>query len=160
MNNTPRMETIEAKILVGISTKMSLSENKTADLWQKFMPQRKNITNTVSSDLVSLQIYGNDYFRQFSPFNKFEKWALVEVQNADVIPPEMETLELPTGLYAIFTYKGLSTDKSIFRYIFTEWLPKSIYMLDNRPHFEVLGEKYKNNAPTSEEDIYIPIRLK
>ncbi len=159
MSNTPRIETIESKILVGISAVMSLSENKTAELWQKFMPQRKNITNTVSSDLISLQIYNNDYFRQFSPLNTFEKWALVEVQNTDAVPSEMKTFHLPSGLYAVFTYKGLSTDKSIFRYIYAEWLPKSGYVLDSRPHFEVLGEKYKNNDPDSEEDIYIPIRI-
>jgi AraC family transcriptional regulator len=29
--------------------------------------------------------------------------------------------------------------------------------LDDRPHFEVLGEKYKNNDPTSEKEIWIPI---
>lgn len=40
------------------------------------------------------------------------------------------------------------------------WLPASDYNLDNRPHFEVLGEKYKNNDPTSEEEIWIPIKLK
>jgi predicted transcriptional regulator YdeE len=32
--------------------------------------------------------------------------------------------------------------------------------IDNRPHFEVLGDKYKNNDPSSEEEIWIPIRKK
>jgi hypothetical protein len=31
-------------------------------------------------------------------------------------------------------------------------------MLDNRPHFEILGEKYKNADPDSEEDVYIPVK--
>jgi AraC family transcriptional regulator len=35
-------------------------------------------------------------------------------------------------------------------------LPGSEYFLDNRPHFEVLGDKYKNNDPTSEEEIWKP----
>jgi AraC family transcriptional regulator len=61
-------------------------------------------------------------------------------------------------MYAVFDYKGLNTDSSIFIYIFTEWLPGSIYVLDERPHFEVLGEKYKNNDPDSEEEICIPIK--
>lgn len=29
-----------------------------------------------------------------------------------------------------------------------------------QPHFEVLGEKYKDNDPTSEEEIWIPIKAK
>ncbi|MEN9524835.1 MAG: hypothetical protein RLZZ256_219, partial [Bacteroidota bacterium] len=32
------------------------------------------------------------------------------------------------------------------------------YLLDERPHVEVMGSKYKNNDPASEEDIWIPIR--
>jgi AraC family transcriptional regulator len=34
------------------------------------------------------------------------------------------------------------------------------YELDDRPHFEILGDKYKNNDPNSEEEIWIPIKLK
>lgn len=29
------------------------------------------------------------------------------------------------------------------------WLPNSDYLLDDRPHFELLGDKYKNNDPNS-----------
>ena len=72
----------------------------------------------------------------------------------------MESLTLPSGLYAVFHYKGLSSDPSIFQYIFATWLPQSDYILDDRPHFEVLGEKYKNDDPDSEEDIYIPVKPK
>jgi AraC family transcriptional regulator len=43
-------------------------------------------------------------------------------------------------------------------YIFNTWLPQSNYQLAPRPHFEILGEKYKNNHPDSEEEIWIPIQ--
>jgi AraC family transcriptional regulator len=73
----------------------------------------------------------------------------------------METYTLPAGLYAIFLYKGTSTDiASFYQNIFTGWLPNSEYALDDRAHFEVLGENYKNNDPTSEEEIWIPIKEK
>jgi AraC family transcriptional regulator len=36
----------------------------------------------------------------------------------------------------------------------------SKYLLDNRPHFETLGEKYKNEDPSSEEEVWIPIKLR
>ena len=72
----------------------------------------------------------------------------------------MERILLPASVYAVFDYKGLSTDTSIFQYIFGAWLPSSPYVLDQRPHFEVLGEKYKNNDVNSEEQIYIPIKSK
>ena len=39
-------------------------------------------------------------------------------------------------------------------------MPASEYILDKRPHFEILGEKYKNDDPASEEEVWIPVRLK
>lgn len=70
----------------------------------------------------------------------------------------METFDLPGGLYAMFYYKGSSDNAAqVFNYILQEWLPKSGYKLDTRPHFEVLGEKYKTGDVNSEEEIWIPI---
>jgi AraC family transcriptional regulator len=69
----------------------------------------------------------------------------------------MDCLSLTGGLYAVFYYRGSSADPSIFQYIYGEWIPKSHYQLDDRPHFEVLGTNYKSNDPTSEEEIWIPI---
>jgi AraC family transcriptional regulator len=73
----------------------------------------------------------------------------------------MEIIEIPEGLYAVFNYKGDQTNAvSFFNIIYTEWLPNSDYQLDNRPQFEILGEKYKNNDTSSEEEIWIPIKKK
>ncbi|MEP7234441.1 MAG: GyrI-like domain-containing protein, partial [Ignavibacteriota bacterium] len=45
-----------------------------------------------------------------------------------------------------------------FQYILRTWVPNSNYELDDRPHFEILGEKYKKDDPSSEEEIWIPIK--
>jgi AraC family transcriptional regulator len=157
---TPRIENLTEKKLIGKRISMSLANNKTGELWQNFMPKRRIISNNVSNDLISLQVYKPTYFSDFKPDNEFEKWATVEVTNFDVVPVDMETFSLEGGLYAVFDYKGSGSDPSIFQYIFRTWLPDSDYMLDTRPHFEVLGDKYKNNDPSSEEEIWIPIKPK
>ncbi|CAM4367009.1 AraC family transcriptional regulator [Cytophagaceae bacterium 50C-KIRBA] len=156
---TPRIELLQEKRLVGMHQEMSLAANKTGQLWASFMPRCHEITHTLSTYLISLQIYPPNYFTQFSPLNKFEKWACVEVNPSAPIPQDMKTLQLPGGLYAVFDYQGLSSDPQIFQYIFGTWLPSSGYELDHRPHFEVLGEKYKNNDPNSEEEIWIPVKM-
>jgi AraC family transcriptional regulator len=156
----PRFETIHPKKLIGKEIKMSWADNKLAELWGSFMPRRAEIRNSLTGDLISLQIYSSTHFSDFKITNEFEKWAAVEVSDFENAPPGFETLTLPGGLYAVFHYKGSSNDASIFQYIFGTWLPNSDYALDNRPHFEILGEKYRNNDPTSEEDIYIPIKRK
>jgi AraC family transcriptional regulator len=85
----------------------------------------------------------------------------VEVANFDQLPEGMETFVLSSGLYAVFHFIGSSESiSSFYQHIFTVWLPNSVYALDDRPHFEVLGEKYKNNDPNSEEEIWIPIKAK
>lgn len=155
----PQIKTLPPKKLIGQRVTMTFATNKTFELWRQFMPRRKEITNTVSSDLFSIQVFVDSFsFKNFNPNASFQKWAAIEVSGFDSIPDEMETYNLPGGLYAVFNYKGLSSDPQIFQYIYGVWIPDSDYELDNRPHFEVLGEKYKNNDPTSEEEIWIPIK--
>ncbi|MBV2169065.1 MAG: GyrI-like domain-containing protein [Bdellovibrio sp.] len=153
----PKIEMIAEKKLVGNHIKLSFAAYDVTPLWRGFGPKRKEIKNATSTDLISISIYPPRYFTDFNPTNIFEKWATVEVLNFDSVPDGMETFVLPSGLYAVFSYRGLNTDHSIFEYIYKSWLPSSPYRLDDRPHFEVLGAKYKNNDPTSEEDIYIPV---
>lgn len=156
----PRIETLKPKKLVGLHLNMSLAHNLTGQLWRQFAPRIQEIPNRVSNDKLSLQVYPPNYYAQFSPVTPFTKWAAVEVKSVDELPEGLRTLELEGGLYAVFDYKGSSADTSIFQYIFSEWLPKSNYAVDDRPHFEVLGPKYKNNDPNSEEEIWIPVREK
>ena len=137
---------------------MSFSNNRTGELWKSFMPERKKITNSLTGEVISMQIYKPDHFENFNPAKEFEKWATVEVPDFGNIPDSFDTFILANGLYAVFDYKGSSDDYSIFQYIFQTWLPASGYILDDRPHFEILGEKYKNQHPDSEEEIWIPLK--
>lgn len=156
----PRIETLAPKQLIGQHLTMSLTNNQTGHLWGQFAPRIKEILHRSSNDKISLQIYPPNYYHPFRPTNEFEKWATVEVDYVEGIPASMESLVLEGGLYAVFDYKGSSADRSIFQYIFMEWLPQSQYAIDDRPHFEVLGAKYKNNDPHSEEEIWIPIKAR
>lgn len=157
----PRIETGSAKKLIGTKIKMSLSNNKTTELWRGFMPRRQEIQNVIGIDLYSIQIFYPDYFKEFNPAAEFENWAAVEVTDFGNIPDQMESILLPGGLYAVFLYMGCASDGPItFRYIYQTWLPNSEYVLDDRPHFEIMGEKYKNDAADSEEEFWIPIKPK
>jgi len=111
--------------------------------------------------LIFSSIVCSRFFKNFNPNHPFEKWACREVKDFENIPDGMSTIEIPEGLYAVFHYKGDNSQAvEMYNYIFTDWLPNSEYQLDLRPHFEILGEAYKYNDPASEEDIYIPIKLK
>ncbi len=158
----PRIEILAEKKLIGKRIKMTFSNNKTFDLWQSFMPYRKEIKNSVSSDLFSMQIYPTSFdFINFNLEAEFEKWAAIEVADLTSFPDEMESYTLEGGLYAVFIHKGAAnTGSKTFQYIFQTWFPGSDYLIDGRAHFEILGAKYKNDDPKSEEEIWIPIKPK
>jgi AraC family transcriptional regulator len=155
-----RIEALPEKKLIGKKIKMSYANNLTHQLWSSFIPRRKEIKN-VDSNLFSLQIYHPNFFKKFDPAAEFEKWALVEVDDFTMIPEGMEAFTLKGGLYVVFDYKGdRKTADETFQYIFSQWLPHSGFELDDRPHFEILGEKYKRDSPDSEEEIWIPVKKK
>lgn len=158
----PRIENLSEKKLVGMHLRMSLVNNKTFELWRSFMVRRKAIKNSLSTYLYSMQVYDKaDYFQNFNPNTEFVKWAAAEVSDFSEIPDGMEPYILKGGLYAVFLHKGAAADfQKTFHYIFNVWLPASEYELDHREHFELLGEKYRNNDPDSEEEIWVPVRSK
>lgn len=154
-----RIENLLEKKLIGKCIKMSLSDNKTFLLWNSFMKQRSEIKDAIETQLYSVQIYELDYFKEFDPAKTFVKWACVEVNSDKNIPDGMEAYTLKGGKYAVFNYIGNPSEGSkVFQYIFQDWLPSSGYELDARAHFEVLGEKYKNDSEDSEEEIWVPIK--
>ncbi|QYA26342.1 GyrI-like domain-containing protein [Gramella sp. MT6] len=157
----PEIVEMEPKKLVGISLHTSLADDKTALLWKRFMKYKKNITNAKSDDLFSVQVYDEGFMSgQFNSQSVYEKWAALEVEDYSDLQENMKGLKLPGGLYAVFTHEGTSKEfAETAKFIFDEWIPASEYTLDNRPHFEVLGEEYKGpENPDSKEKIWIPIK--
>lgn len=154
----PTIVKLPKKLLVGKHLTMSMADNTTGQLWQSFMPVKNTISHKTGTDLFSLQLYPPDYFLAFDPHTPFTKWAAVEVSEVAHIPEGMEVLLVEGGLYAVFPHTGMGTE--IFSFIFSEWLPRSGYTLANRPHFELLGEKYKQGSDDSEEEIWIPVNAK
>jgi AraC family transcriptional regulator len=155
-----RIEILPPKHLAGMRMRMSLVNNRTRELFQAFMPHRHKIANTVDSDIFCVRVYDASYsFSSFDPTAEFEKWAAVEVSGPDSVPNGMETLDLAGGSYAVFEHKGgPAAAPQSFGFIFGTWLPSSNHMLDHRPHFEIIGEKYGDGGSDSEEEIWVPVK--
>lgn len=158
---TPKITTISERKVIGMCLEMSYADYKSGELWQRFMPRSNEVQNRVGTEYFSIQQFSKAYWHNFSPSNSFKKWAAVEVTAIANVPTAMESFIIPQGLYAVFVFKGYaSTAASFFASIFNSWLPNSIYDLADRPHFEILGDNYKNDDPNSEEEVWIPIQLK
>ena len=94
-----RIEKLEKKLLCGRSLEMSFADNKTYELWSAFMPLRKTISNAVSTDLYSMQLYGTSLdYSNINPMQTFTKWAAIEVKDHSKIPEELFPYVLHEGL--------------------------------------------------------------
>lgn len=147
---------VESFQLQGNSAAMSFTEDGTADLWRSFIPKLETLGYRSDEYLYVAQQFPVNYFQQFSPDQLYLKWACVRLDEPD---NELETLEVPAGDYAIFTYKGKPSEAGpFFQDIFTTILPKAGLTVDDRPHLALMGDKYKGENPDSEEEIWIPVR--
>lgn len=148
------------KLLVGIAAKMSVASDATPSLWQRFMSRKKEIQNTVSEVLYSVQSFSeSDGFASFTPETVFEKWAAVEVANRDCVPDEMQLFVLRAGHYAVFDHFGPPSEfPKTLNFIFSQWLPKSEWQLDDREHFEMLLPDWRADDPNAREEVWIPVK--
>lgn len=156
----PTIQLCEDFNVVGQFRTMTFEDDQTNALWRHFMPSVGQIESRASMDLISISVYPKAFFKSFSPKTAFEKWACVEVASFEDLPGTMSTMTVPGGLYAVFDYVGMPGNPDIFTYIFGTWVNKSRFMLGDRPHFELLGSKYKQGDPFSEEQIWVPIEPK
>ena len=136
---------------------MSFSEDRTSELWREFRTRESKIKNRIGSESYSVKVYRPEYsFAVFDPGKSFEKWAAAAVGEPD---HDFETLEISSGLYAVFAHIGPAEKAPVaFEHIFEAWLPNSGFVIDSRPHFEMLPEGYDPFDPTAEEEIWLPIR--
>jgi AraC family transcriptional regulator len=158
----PTIKNLEEIKVIGNNSKMSFANNKTVVLWQNYMQRRNEIKNSIGTDLYSVEVYNDTgFFKSFNPMKKFEKWAAIRVSDFDIVPENMNKLTIPSGKYAVFHYKGKPSEaQATYQFIYGQWLPNSEYVLDNRPHFALMGENYKGKHPNSEEELWIPIKRK
>lgn len=157
----PEIREIDEKKLIGMRVKTSLSDNKTSLLWQNFMSRFNEIEKKLNTGYYSVHVYdGLAVFNQFTEKTQFEKWAAVEVAVSNMVPEGFESCILSGGRYAVFIHKGpANTFHKTAQHIFGNWLPNSEFELDDREHFEIMGEKYKGpDNPESEEEVWVPVK--
>lgn len=156
---TPSIRTFPSTTLIGISLTMSMIQDQTRTLWATFGPRTREIEGRDGADLYSIQVFPEGYFQQFDPNRTFEKWAAVPVSGNGSVPVGMQSIVVQEGKYAVFTYRGKPSEGGpFFQALFSEWLPNAGLLVDDRPHFAIMGEKYKGEHPDSEEEIWIPVK--
>jgi len=158
----PRLETISAKTLIGMSTLTAPSNSKAKEVWSSFMPMQKNVIGKEEGIFYSVQEYPSNYpFMEFNPQATFTTWAAKEVGEDMDVPEEFKILTISGGTYVVCEHIGVAAEiGNTIGFIFGQWIPKNGYTIDlERKHFEVLAGDYLGPAnPESKEMVWIPIK--
>lgn len=158
-----QIRTFDPIKLVGMEIETSLANDGVRNMWGAFMPRRKEIKNPIGEELYSMQVYENGMnVNAFGPQTQFKRRAAMKVLDHLHIPEGMQAFDHPGGLYAVFIHHGpVKEFRRTATWIYGTWLPQSPYEVDNRPHFEILDDKYLGpDHPDSVEEVWVPIRNK
>lgn len=155
----PKIIEIETKKFIGMSVITSFANDNSSELISKFLPVQHEIENRKTENLFFIQKYESYFWYLEDKLKRiFEKWLAIEVENFEKTPPNMRTFLLQGGKYAVFIHKGTTVNfHKTINFIFEEWIPESDWQIDNRPHLELLGEKYSPYSKDSEQEIWVPI---
>lgn len=158
----PTIITEPDRKLIGIHCQTSSVQNNIPMLWQVFIRRQHEIDSALDNGRFGISGYRDFNPNQFSVSAMIDKWATIEVSTLDKIPDGMVAYELSGGMYARFRHQGGKQNVQMsFEYIYSTWLPNSIYEIDDRDHFEHYPRDYKGpENPDSELFIFLPIRLK
>ena len=126
------------------------STEETSGLWRNFRALMAE--KGIKSDFYSVQIH-----EQNAPGKIIERWAAVK--EGEGLPSGLQSLEIPAGLYAVFLYKGGAGGfVEFYQDQCSRAIPDLGLMLDERPHFQLLGDKFNPFSDDSEEEIWIPVK--
>jgi len=158
----PALISRQATTLVGMRIHTCVAANQTRELWQQFRPRCREIPAQIGADFYSVQIMPADLqWQEFTQHTQFEKWAAIPVSAVSTIPMQMQVLEIPAGLYAVFEFQGTAMQaRQYIQLIYTDWLPQSDYLADARPQFDVMAANYRPDDELAREEFWIPIKPK
>ncbi|MEO8064561.1 MAG: GyrI-like domain-containing protein [Pseudomonadota bacterium] len=142
-----------AQIMVGLQIRTTPMSPEIPALWPKFVPRIDEIANS-NEARVSYGVMRHEA----GPPRVLHYAAAVSVSAAGPIPAGMESLTLPAGMYALFSYPLSGLSKG-FQEIFERLLPSSGYaQLPGQPFFERYGAAFDAGNPASQVEIYVPVR--
>ncbi len=149
--NPPDIKTIDTKRIIGLS--LACSQDNIAsipDLWRRMAERIQDIPAQS----------GNAYGVCYNGDGKgnFHYLAGMDVASNAVLPDGMESVDLPAGSHAVFTFEGNITDFQSFVYsIWNKALPESGYKHRWAPDFELYDGRFNVAEGAGIIEVWIPV---
>lgn len=151
----PKIVELGAFTLVGLRY---FGENKNQEipkLWGEFNGKQNLIkSRKADSPYIGLCIMEPCTSDKF----EFEYVSGLMVDSTADMDPQFVARDVSASKYAVFTHKGLLKNlMETYQYIFGVWAKKTDHKINELLNFEWYDDRFKDNDPSSEFDIYIPI---
>ena len=148
----PKIVKRAAFTVVGMKYHGKNENNEIPQLWGEFGPRMGEIKQMANRHVA----YGVcDNFDESS--SEFDYIAGFEVASTAEIPEGMVSWDIPEGKYAVFTCT-LPTLGETYQHASHTWLPQSGYQRALGPELELYDESFDPRDPSSEMEVYIPIK--
>ncbi|WEK56061.1 MAG: GyrI-like domain-containing protein [Candidatus Cohnella colombiensis] len=148
--------------LIGQAISVTLDEVITEKKPQLLASEFKGRISKITTNINKLEVLGvsTDPENYNQETDKFEYFIGVEVSSFNDVPEGMVTKTLPENDYIVFTHRGLAENiGKVHDYLYTIWLEKNEYVLNDRYNIEVYGDLHKGaDSEESEIEIYFPIK--
>lgn len=162
VNLSPEIVTFEPKFVAGFRVDMSIENNNTLKMWEKFNTELVK-QNYISMNNNRYGIYETGGTCMPNTFNKNSEATLfigIETSSDNNVPKGMKLKEISGGKYAKFIHKGTVKNLiSTYHYIWGVWLPNSSFQIDERDDLECYTEQFLGaENEESQIEIYFPIQ--
>lgn len=140
---------VEAFNVIGLEYFGKNQNGEIPALWAVFNQLDEEIPNAIPGDCYGV-------CSEMNSEGEFSYVACVKVSEIGDLPEGMVTKHVPTGKYAIFTFKDeMSKLGDFYGNIHNQWLKAQGLMYEPRPDFELYDDRFMKNG---EFDIYIPVK--
>jgi AraC family transcriptional regulator len=148
--DAPRMEDAKSILITGLSERCGDDMNAPAQ-WQRFVPHIGHIPNQ-----IGFTTYG--VLHNCDDAGNMEYLCGVQVSDFSRTPKGLTNLRLPDQKYAVFFHAGhVSTIRTTWQAIFTQWLPESGFKAAGGPEFERYTERFNPMTGAGGVEIWIPV---
>ena len=153
--HTKRTESVESFTVVGLTIRANRYDDF-APIWSDFQERAPEVGLTGEEEFYGVW-YELDYDNK-----EFTYLAGVRKSDADEIPDDFESIEIPADTYAVFDC-DIETYNDTMDNIYDEWLPESDFVSGDGtapgdPAYERYPADFNSEDPEETFDMYVPIQ--
>ncbi len=149
----PRFETMEARQIIGLSTRYSFETNGGIPAqWVEFFTR---------AEAAGLPLTGESFgvCHDMAEDGTFGYLAGVEAQGR-LAPEGFARVTIPDGCFAVFTHRGpAATLRDTVGAIWNSYLPQAAFRITGAPDFELYPAGYDPTDPKGRVEIWVPVEM-